>query len=174
MLNLKTVISVMMLIFISGCSVQSSQLSGLLSLVKEPGLDLSENSWLLRYSGYEAVVYAVSINDKTLFSNNVGDQVLFDGWIVREIRGLGRRGLDIKIDDNDGVRTFKRGAGTLAGHNCKEWQRELNLNMIKLSQHCGGKREYTNSILVLENGSISVIRQIVDERYTALTLTKLE
>ena len=172
--SLKKLIPLMMLILVSGCSVQSSQLSGLIGLIKEPSLDLSANSWLVRYSGYESVVYAVSTSEGTLFSNEAGDKVLFDGWMVRKVSGLGRRGLDIKIDEIDDVRTFKQGTRTLASHRCQEWQREMNSGLVNLSQNCGDLRDYSNSILVLEDGSISVIRQIVDERYTALTLTKLK
>ena len=76
--SLKKLISLMMLILVSGCSVQSSQLSSLVSLIKKPSLDLSENSWLVRYSGYESVVYAVSTNEGTLFSNKTGDKVLLE------------------------------------------------------------------------------------------------
>ena len=172
--SLKKLISVLMLILVSGCSVQSSQLSSLVGLIKEPSLDLSANSWLVRYSDYESVVYAVSTSEGTLFSNKAGDKVLFDGWMVRKVSGLGRRGLDIKIDEVDDVRTFNRGTRTLASHRCQEWQSEMNSGMVSLSQNCGDRRDYSNSILVLEDGSISVIRQIVDERYTALILPKLK
>ena len=172
--SLKKLISLMMLILVSGCSVQSSQLSSLVSLIKESSLDLSANSWLVRYSDYESVVYAVSTSEGTLFSNKAGDKVLFDGWMVRKVSGLGRRGLDIKIDEVDDVRTFNRGTRTLASHRCQEWQSEMSSGMVSLSQNCGDRLDYSNSILVLEDGSISVIRQIVDERYSALTLTKLK
>ena len=173
-LSLKKLTPLLMLILVSGCSVQSNQLSSLVSLINAPSLDLSANSWLVRYSDYESVVYAVSTSEGTLFSNKAGDKVLFDGWMVRKLSGLGRRGLDIKIDELDGVRTFKQGARTLASHRCQEWQRETSSGMVSLSQNCGDRLDYSNSILVLEDGSISVIRQIVDERYTALTLTKLK
>jgi hypothetical protein len=167
-------IPMLTLILLSGCTVQSSQLSSLVGLIKAPSLDLSANSWLVRYSGYESVVYAVSTNEGTLFSNKAGDKVLFDGWVVRKVGGLGRRGFDIKIDEVGDVRTFKKGTRTLASHRCEKWQRKANLSMVSLSQNCGGGQNYSNSILVLEDGSISVIRQIVDERYTALTLIKLK
>ena len=173
-LSLKKLISLMMLILVPGCSVQSSQLGSLVSLIKEPSLDLSANSWLVRYSDYESVVYAVSTSEGTLFSNKTGDKVLFDGWTIREVSGMGRRGLDIKIDGLGDIRTFKQGTRTLGSHRCQEWQRETSSGMVSLSQNCGDLRDYSNSILVLEDGSISVIRQIVDERYTALTLTKLK
>ena len=173
-LSLKKLIPILILILVSGCSVQSSQLSGLVGLIREPSLDLSANSWLVRYSGYESVVYAVSTADGTLFSNKAGDQVLFDGWTIRQVRGLGRRGLDVRIVELDGARTFKQGARTLASHSCQEWRSEVSSGVVSLSQSCGDRRDYSNSILVLEDGSISVIRQIVDERYTPLTLTKLK
>ena len=155
--SLKKLISLMMLILVSGCSVQSSQLSSLVSLIKEPSLDLSANSWLVRYSDYESVVYAVSTSEGTLFSNKAGDKVLFDGWMVRKVSGLGRRGLDIKIDELDDVRTFNRGARTLASHRCQEWQSEMSSGMVSLSQNCSGVRNYSNSILVLEDGSICLL-----------------
>ena len=176
-LSLKKLTPLLMLILVSGCSVQSNQLSSLVSLINAPSLDLSANSWLVRYSDYESVVYAVSTSEGTLFSNKTGDKVLFDGWMVRKVSGLGRRGLDIKIDEIDeidGVRTFKQGTRTLASHRCQEWQSDTNSGMVSLSQNCGDRLDYSNSILVLEDGSILVIRQIVDERYTALTLTKLK
>ena len=172
--SLKKLILVLMFILVGGCSVQSSQLSGLVGLIKKPSLNLSANSWLVRYSGYESVVYAVSTSQGTLFSNKAGDRVLFDGWMVRKLSGLGRRGLDIKIDELGDVRTFKQGSRTLASHRCQEWQHETSSGVVSLSQNCGDRLDYSNSILVLEDGSISVIRQIVDERYTALTLTKLK
>ena len=102
-LSLKKLIPILTVILLSGCSLQSSQLSSLIGLIKEPSLDLSANSWLVRYSGYESVVYAVSTSEGTLFSNKAGDKVLFDGWMVRKVSGLGRRGLDTKIDELDGI-----------------------------------------------------------------------
>lgn len=161
-------------IALSGCIIQSRQLNGLLELITEPPMDLSTNSWLVRYSDYESVVFAVSTAKGTLFTNKAGDHILFDGWMVREVSGFGQRSLDIKIKEVDGVRTFQKGARILVSHTCQEWKRETNSGIVRLSQNCGDRRDYRNSILVLEDGSISVIRQIVDERYTALKLTKLE
>jgi len=45
--------------------------------------------------------------------------------------------------------------------------------MTRFSQQCGDREPYVNSILVANDGSIAVIRQVVDDRYTAMTLTKL-
>ena len=160
-------------IVLSGCIVQSRQLNGLLELIKEPPVDLSTNIWLARYSDYESIVYAVSTQEGTLFSNNFGDQVLFDGWTFRKVRGMGRRQINLSILDKKTVRIFKRGNKTTSKHRCSQWRQQENSGAVRYTQYCSDKQSYENSILVQENGNISVIRQIVDERYTPLTLTKL-
>ena len=161
-------------IVLSGCIVQSRQLNGLLELIKEPPVDLSTNSWLARYSDYESIVYAVSTKEGTLFSNNSGDQVLFDGWTFRKVRGMGRRQINMSILDKKTIRIFKRGNKTTSNHSCNQWEQQKNQGAVRYTQYCRGERGYKNSILVKDSGDVSAIRQIVDERYTALTLTKLK
>ena len=160
-------------VILSGCIVQSRQLNGLLELIKEPPMDLSTNSWLIRYSDYESIVYAVSTSEGILFSNNLGDQVLFDGWTLRKVQGMGRRRINMNITDKKNIRTFKMGDRTLSNHRCNQWEQQKNQGTVRYTQYCSDKRGYKNSILVKDNGDISVIRQIVDERYTPLTLSKL-
>ena len=161
-------------IILSGCIIQSRQVNGLLDLIKEPPLDLSANSWLVRYSDYESIVYPVSTSQGILFSNNFNDQILFDGWILRKVRGMGRIQLNMTISDKDNIRIFKRGNTVIANHSCDQWKQEKNLRVVRYSQSCSDKQGYKNSILVNENGDVSLIRQIIDHRYTALTLTKLK
>ena len=161
------------LVLFSGCSVQSSQLSSLMGLFKTPAAELSLNSWSVKYANYEAIVYPVTMPQGTLFSNKAGDQVLFDGWSVRRVSGLGLRGQEYQNSDIGDERTFMRGSRTLAVHNCDKWQQKQQSGKKQFSQYCEDVREYTNSIIVAEDGSISVIRQVVDDRYNALTLTKL-
>lgn len=160
-------------IFLSGCTIQSRQLNGLLELIKEPPMDLSAKSWLVRYSDYESIVYAVSTSQGILFSNNFGDQVLFDGWVLRKVEGMGPRRLKMSISDKKNIRAFKRGDRIISIHRCDQWKLQKNLGVVRYTQYCSDKHGYKNSILVKEDGNISVIRQIIDERYTALTLTKL-
>ena len=163
-----------LLVVLSGCIVQSSQLNGLLELIKEPPMDLSENSWLARYSDYESIVFAVSTQKGTLFSNNFGDQVFFDGWTFRKIQGMGDRQINMSISDKKNIRIFKRGNRSISNHRCDKWELQKNQGMVRYTQYCSDRQGYTNSILVNEDGDISVIRQIIDERYTALTLSKLK
>ena len=161
-------------VILSGCIVQSRQLNGMLELIKGAPMDLSTNSWLVRYSDYESIVYAISTQEGILFSNNFGDQVLFDGWTLRMVQGMGRRQINTSISDKKNMRSFKRGNRTISTHTCNQWEQQKNRGAVQYTQYCSDKQGYKNSILVKANGDISMIRQIVDERYTALTLTKLK
>jgi hypothetical protein len=161
------------LVFLSGCSVQSSQLSAVMDLIKRPASDVLLNGWSVKYADYESIVYPVNTSQGTLFSNQMGDQVLFDGWSVRRFSGLGLRGPAYQNSDIANQRTFVRGGRTLAVHQCDQWQQKQQSGKKQFSQSCKGDSIYTNSILVEQDGSISVIQQIVNDRYEPLILTRL-
>ena len=161
------------LLMFSGCTLQSSQLSAVMGLLKPQDTELSLNSWSVKYANYEALVYPVTLPEGTLFSNKAGDQVFFDGWSVRRVSGLGLRGQEYQNSDVADERTFIRGNRTLAVHKCDQWKKKQQSGKKQFSQSCKDVKMYSNIILVKENGSISVIRQVVDDRYNALTLTKL-
>jgi hypothetical protein len=70
-------------------------------------------------------------------------------------------------------RTFMRGSRSLTVHQCNQWQQKQQSGKKQFSQSCQGDIIYSNSILVEQDGSISVIQQIVDDRYEPLILTRL-
>ena len=162
------------LLLFGGCSLQSSQLSAVMGLLKPQDTELSLNSWSVKYANYEALVYPVTLPEGTLFSNKAGDQVFFDGWSVRRVSGLGLRGQEYQNSDVADERTFIRGNRTLAVHKCNQWKKKQQSGKKQFSQSCKDVKIYSNIILVEEDGSIGVIRQVVDHRYNALTLTKLD
>ena len=162
------------LLMFSGCTLQSSQLSAVMGLLKPQDTELSLNSWSVKYANYEALVYPVTLPEGTLFSNKAGDQVFFDGWSVRRVSGLGLRGQEYQNSDVADERTFIRGNRTLAVHKCDQWKKKQQSGKKQFSQSCKDVKIYSNIILVEEDGSIGVIRQVVDHRYKALTLTKLD
>ena len=161
------------LVMFSGCSVQSSQLSAVMGFFETQDADLSLNGWSVKYANYEAMIYPVTLPEGTLFSNKAGDQVFFDGWSVRRVSGLGLRGQEYQNRDVADERTFMRGNRTLAIHKCDQWKKKQQSGKKQFSQSCKDVKIYSNIILVEEDGSIGVIRQVVDDRYNALTLTKL-
>ena len=168
------VLSMMLsLLLLGGCSVQSSQLSAVMDFFSPQYGEISLNSWSVKYADYETIVYPISMTQGTLFSNQAGDQVLFDGWSVRLVSGLGLQGSAYENSDIGNERTFMRGSRALAVHICDQWQQREQSGRKQFSQSCKGVNLYTNNILVDEDGSISVIQQIVDDRYEPLILTKI-
>ena len=177
---------IMLFVVSSSCVIKSSQLSNLKDLLDNEASYYENNGWSISYRDKETLVYAVKIPEGTLFSNKEGDQVFFDGWSIRFISGLGYSGDRIKIVDKSNLRQFYRNDRLIAEQTCESWRQQSNQNKKFFSQICSNKisnignkkesmkREYRNSIVVEENMNISLIRQIVDERYTPLTLTKLK
>ena len=168
-------ISVLILsLLLCGCVVKSRQLNAFITLLNAPAIDVSENAWIARYGGHESTVFAVSTSEGTLFSNRDGDQIMFDGWVIRSLSGLGLSSLRTIFVDNNGERYFKNRGRILSRHQCNPWKRLEKNGVIRFFQNCSDSELYQNTILVDEAGSISLIRQIVDERYTPLTLIKLK
>ena len=159
---------------LSGCIVQSTQMKTFLDIISRSSADLLESGWQLRYSNYVSTVYAVSIEGGILFSNQEGDEIIFDGWTVRKIKGLGDHRVHISINDAGETRFFARNKRTFLRHTCNPWERRQRGEMILYSQQCTEKKRYQNRISVDLDGNIFSIRQIIDEKYFALTLTKLK
>ena len=176
MMLIKYVTLSVLLVLLSGCQyvqVQSSQLQGLVAQLSSPELDLADNSWSVRYGDYQSAVYAVTLPKGILFTNNEGDQILFDGWSIRQVESKGRSGLNYQNTDSNNERTFTRGNRKIAIHLCIAWQKQEQSGMIRFSQQCEDREPYVNSILVAKDGSIALIHQVVDDRLTTMTLTKL-
>jgi hypothetical protein len=87
---------------------------------------------------------------------------------------MGSRRAEYVISDTASERTFSQGKRTLAAHSCLAWMRQQQAGKTQFSQSCQADIAYSNRILVAEDGSISIIRQIVDNAYNAMTLTKLK
>ena len=102
-----------------------------------------------------------------------GDEIFFDGWVVRRVRGMGLHGLDLSIHDSSNTRSFQSGNKVVSNHICDNWKYQKSSGVVRYFQKCSDRNSYKNSILVQNNGNISLIRQIVDGRYTALSLAKL-
>ena len=135
--------------------------------------DLSLHTWSVKYVGYESIVYAVDSPKCTLFSDHAGDQILFDGWAVRRVSGLGVGDLAYQNTDTASQRSFVGGIRTIDVHHYDAWKQKERSGKKQFSQLCKGDNIYTNSTLVDEDGKIIVIQQVVDDRYDPLILTKL-
>ena len=165
-------------LFLSACSIHSSQLSALVSMVKTPVTGLDDSTWLLRYGDYTAKVYAVAVDGGILFANPAGDQVLFDGLLISDVKGLGLSRSHWQVADVDGSRRLSRPGSVTAVHACGAWNKELDPAIMHGSkkglfgQACSGRVAYKNGIHINEVGEIELIVQSIDDSSFPLSLAK--
>lgn len=97
-----------LLLAIAGCSVQSMQADMVRSAMPSEEFDADDYAWVMRFNDTEAVVYAVSVGDGTVFANRDGLQIGFDGWDPVLVTGMAGAMGDIMVrkpeDQQAGVR----------------------------------------------------------------------
>ena len=160
-------------LLISGCILQSSQLNTIKDILRESDTDKSSSEWRVDFRGYTASIFAVKVDNGVLFSNSLGDQVLFDGWSIRGVKGMGKYQLHHLIEDDLNYRSFSYKKHFLLGYFCDKWIEQKKFGIKRFSKNCGDKSDYVNEILVDSDGRISLIRQFVDNSDTPMTLIKL-
>ena len=147
-------------------------------MVKTPVTSLDDSAWLLRYGDYTARVYAVAVDGGILFANAEGDQVLFDGLLISDVKGLGVSRNHWQVADVGGSRNLSRRGRVAAVHACEAWNKELDPAIILPSkkgvygQPCSGRVAYKNGIHINEVGEIELIVQSIDDSSFPLSLAK--
>ena len=158
--------------FLSGCIIQSSQLKSIVENFTKSDNYFIKNRWSLNFGEYQALVYPVNLDNKIIFLNNNGDYVVFDGWLLSEIRGLGRN-IQYSIRDHTKYREFKERDYFRARHICIDWDKKTSSNFTRYNQKCQKTSQYINTIIVDQDGMITLISQTINNRNEKLTLTKL-
>jgi hypothetical protein len=170
---LKTIFAVTLILStLTSCAIRSSQFSLLAAQFQGPTKALQSHGWTASYGQYKALVYAVSMPNGTLFSNQYGDRFLFDGWSIREVAGLGVNGADWKIIDSKKSRQFFNGNSLIAEYACGPWISVKQAGVSRFSQDCRSLTTHKNYILTNSEGHITLISQIINGGNKFITLSK--
>jgi hypothetical protein len=170
---LRILLLIPLCLLIQSCSIQSSQLSFLMSSLEVFSSDrLEKSSWSLRYGNYYSKVFPIKTDAGVLFSNQAGDEILFDGWTISSISGLGINRANWKVIDNNNRRSYLRGNSIVGEHSCDLWITSSNSKASRFTQECSSFVPFENSILVDSEGYVSSIRQNVDGSSKFLILTR--
>ena len=162
-----------MLWALAGCSVQSSQLSTVMGILPGPSQDMSENTWTLEYGDYQAAVYAVNAPDAVMFSNTLGDHLVFDGWVITDATILNKARFKMTlVTAATGERQYISDTIVTQIHQCSPWQRQGDGGEVVFVQSCKGLNTYTNTILVNSEEAITEINHSIDGRSSNLRLIK--
>ena len=123
--------------------------------------------WLASYEGQGAVLKPFAAEGYTVFANESGDAVAFDGWVVRSVLGFGLEQA-ITISDDGWVRSSQSGKERFVA-TCSEWQKDAATKGYQWRQICGINGHET-VISIDETGSISRIKQAFGGDLGTLTL----
>jgi len=165
-----TVLGVLLLL--GGCQyvgLQSSQLSGIISVFNTGSEEQPEFTWSLQYGGYSAAVQPMSLEASTTFVNKL-DTIAFDGGSITKVSGLSSFTPAWEIQDTGRVRSFIVRGRIVATHQCDPW---LNVDVavgFRADQQCTAESVYTNTILANSQGKITSIKQVVDSSLMVLQL----
>ena len=145
---------------LTSCTFSMPQAESALRQIKS--LVSEENSseevlWLASYEGQGAILKPYAAEGYTVFANESGDAVAFDGWVVRSVLGFG---LDqaVTVSDDGWVRSSRTGKGSFLG-TCSEWQKDAATQGYQWRQICGINGHET-VIRIDGAGSITSIRQV--------------
>ena len=160
---------------ISFCGLQSctfsvpqaeNALRQIQSLVSD-GSSGEEVLWLASYQGQGAVLKPYAAEGYTVFANESGDAVAFDGWVVRTVLGFGLEEA-VTISDDGWVRSSLSEKRSFVA-TCSEWQKDAITKGYQWRQICGINGHET-IISIDETGSIKSIKQTFGGDLGTLTL----
>ena len=123
--------------------------------------------WLASYEGQGAVLKPYAAEGYTVFANESGDAVAFDGWVVRSVLGFGLE-QSITVSDDGWVRSSLSEKGSFVA-GCSEWQKDALGKGYQWRQICGINGHET-VISIDETASISRIKQAFGGDLGTLTL----
>ena len=112
--------------------------------------------WLASFNGRGAVLSPYVAEGYTVFANDEGDAVAFDGWVIRSVLGFGLEKA-VTISDDGWMRSSVSEKGGFVA-TCSEWQKNVANKGYQWRQICGINGHET-VIRIDGAGSIISIRQ---------------
>lgn len=144
---------------LSACTFRAPQLESVASLARTivaANQAAEDVVWLASFSGKGAVLKPYVVQGLTVFANESGDAVTFDGWVIRSVIGFGREH-PVTIADEGWLRSLKSKDARFAAL-CSEWQKTTADGGYQWRQICGTNGHET-VIDIDEAGRIISIRQ---------------
>ena len=144
---------------LQACAIRVPQAEAMLNQLQK--LVVSEEEvrqavWLASFNGRGAVLSPYVAEGYTVFANDEGDAVAFDGWVIRSVLGFGKES-SLSISDEGWDRSSVSNATRFTA-TCSEWQKEDLGEGYEWRQICGINGHET-VIRIDGAGSITGIRQ---------------
>jgi hypothetical protein len=150
---------------LAACTVSSRQGSALLQAFKDDDGSLQAYRWRAHFGSYSTNLLAVRQGGDTLFSNQQGDLLVFDGWTISRVVELGPLNREIVIRGQEGERIISSGTRAVT-HQCQPWESQPleDAGGKRFIQDCEGREPYRNRIDVDAGGGIVRVEQVINDR----------
>ena len=152
-------LAISMFLTVQACAIRVPQVEAALNQLQSmagPKEELKEAVWLASFNGQGAVLLPYVVDGYTVFANDSGDAVAFDGWVIRSVLGFGKES-SISVSDDGWDRSSVSNATRFTA-TCSEWQKEGFGDGYEWRQICGITGHET--VIRIEGaGSITRIRQ---------------
>jgi hypothetical protein len=163
------------IIFISSCSFQSTQIEYLKGILSNLEKNKPVMNWELMWIENEIDLYAVNINEKILFTNGRNIRLLFDGWQLSSIDGVLTDDQTIKISNNNNRLQYLVNERVLTTDICDDWLEIKNDkdNTSYFKQSCIQANTdyfYENIIMLNSNNNIVSLEYNLYPGYPMATL----
>ena len=161
-------VAVLVAMLLSGCTLTFPQVNAAMQLIPLPSDEQKEQSaptWLASVGGVGAVLTPYAMDGYTLFANEDGDAIAFDGWTVRAIYGFGLTE-PIKVLGRTGSRSILSSRGRTKTM-CSAWTDQSDESSLRWQQTCSvGPGE----IVVNSDGDIEEIRMSLGRELGSVAL----
>jgi hypothetical protein len=129
-----------------------------MSLIKPQEDPLAGLRWRVDLGQYQTTVIAGTAPGKTFFVNKDDDLIVFDGWMITEVHGLGLTS-NLSIQGQVGERLILRDLKRVGSQKCEAWKLIEKSSSTVQEQYCMGESRFLNRITIDANGQISKIEQ---------------
>ena len=144
---------------LQACAIRVPQAEAMLNQFQElvgSEEEARQAVWLASLNGRGAVLSPYVIDGYTVFANDEGDAVAFDGWVIRSVLGFGREA-SLSISDEGWDRSSVSSATRFTA-TCSEWQKRGSSEGYEWRQICGINGHET-VIRIDVAGSITHVKQ---------------
>ena len=132
------------LVILSACTFRAPQLESVTSQVRAivaPNQTVADVVWLASFNGQGAVLKPYVVDGYTVFANESGDAVAFDGWVIRSVLGFGRDHA-VSVTDKNGIRSVVSHKMMFEA-TCSEWRKLATQGGHQWRQICGSNGHET-------------------------------
>ena len=162
--------AITVLLTLQACAIRVPQFEAAYNLLQRmvgSEVEVQDAVWLASFNGQGAVLMPFIAEGYTVFANDSGDAVAFDGWVIRSVLGFGQES-SLSISDEGWDRSSVSNATRFTA-TCSKWQKEGHSEGYQWRQICGINGHET-LISIDEAGSISGIKQAFGGDLGTLTL----